>query len=52
MARALEKIAARLDELARIADEPDGTVDSFDLRQVARQVRAQVEMAEKGLTNA
>ena len=49
---ALEKIAQRLDELARIADEPDGKVDSFDLRQVARQVRAQAEIAEKGLTNA
>ena len=50
--KALEKIAARLDELARIADEPDGKVDSFDLRQVARRVRAQAEMAEKGLSNA
>ena len=50
--KALEKIAARLDELARIADEPDGKVDSFDLRQVARQVRAQVEMAAKGLDHA
>ena len=49
---ALEKIARRLDELARIADEPDGRVDSFDLRTLARQVRAQVEMAEKGLGNA
>ncbi len=49
MTHALEKIAARLDELARIADEPDGAIDSFDLRQVARQVRAQAEMSEKGL---
>lgn len=49
MAGALERIAACLDELARVADEPDGKVDSFDLRQIARQVRAQQEMADKGL---
>jgi len=48
----LEKIAQRLDELARVAEEPDGRVDSFDLRTVARQVRAQVEMAAKGLDHA
>lgn len=49
MASALEKIAAELDRLAGIADEADGHVDSFDLRQIARQVRAQQEMADKGL---
>ena len=46
---ALEKIAARLDELARVLDQPDGTVDPFDLRHLARQVRAQGEMLDKGL---
>jgi hypothetical protein len=46
---ALEKIAARLDELAGFADEPDHSVDSFDLRHLARQVRAQIEIAEQGI---
>lgn len=46
---ALEKIAERLDQLARVLEEPDGTVDTFDLRHIARQVRAQADMMVKGL---
>ena len=46
---ALEKIAERLEQLARVLDEPDGTVDPFDLRHIARQVRAQSEMLDKGI---
>lgn len=49
MTHALEKIAERLDQLAGILDEPDGSVDPFDLRHLARQVRAQSEMLDKGL---
>ena len=46
---ALEKIAAALDRLADVLEEPDGSVDPFDLRHLARQVRAQGEMLDKGL---
>jgi len=46
---ALEKIAERLDQLASVLEEPDGSVDPFDLRHIARQVRAQGEMLDKGL---
>lgn len=46
---ALEKIAERLDQLARVLEEPDGSVDAFDLRHLARQVRAQGEMLDKGI---
>lgn len=46
---ALEKIAERLDQLARVLEEPDGTVDPFDLRHIARQVRAQADMLDKGI---
>lgn len=49
---ALNKIAKRLDDLAFISEETDGKVDSFDLRNLARQVRAQIEMMEKGLVTA
>lgn len=50
MLNALNKIAKRLDDLAFISEETDGKVDSLDLRNLARQVRAQIEMVEKGLT--
>lgn len=46
---ALEKIAERLEQLASVLEEPDGTVDPFDLRHLARQVRAQADMMAKGL---
>lgn len=49
---ALQRIAAALDALAAQADEPDHRIDSFDLRVLARQVRAQDEMADKGLSDA
>lgn len=49
MKHSLEKIADALDQLAGILDEPDGSVDPFDLRHLARQVRAQGEMLDKGL---
>lgn len=47
---ALSKIAEALEQLAKRGEEPDGVVDPFELRHLARQVRAQDEMQAQGLT--
>lgn len=46
---ALERIAAELDRMAEVLTEPDGAIDPFDLRHIARKLRAQADMIEKGL---